>query len=142
MVEKKKKPVRRKYGVGRNARTRTQPVKGKSEQKRDKKLVAEPFDWEKAIKMLLTRGKQRGFITEAEVLHALPDLEDNIPLVEKMLDTIETEGIELVDQEVASVWQQFYQEKEKVGGKGGKAAKQPGVPPAQAQARGRTVGWD
>src|SRR3989344_759930 len=59
-----------------------------------------------------------------------------------MLDTIETEGIELVDQEVASVWQQFYQEKEKVGGKGGKAAKQPVLPPAQAQARELTVGYD
>ncbi|OGE80393.1 MAG: RNA polymerase sigma factor RpoD [Candidatus Doudnabacteria bacterium RIFCSPHIGHO2_01_FULL_45_18] len=56
--------------------------------------------------MLVARAMARGFLTEAEVIHALPDLEDNIAGLERLLDTLDSKGIELVEQEVASVWQQ------------------------------------
>jgi RNA polymerase primary sigma factor len=65
-----------------------------------------PFDWEKKVQELLKRGVARGFLTEAEVVHALPQLEENIVAVESLLDLLDSKGIELVDQEVASVWQQ------------------------------------
>jgi len=70
------------------------------------KKVEAKFDWDKAIHMLVARAMARGFLTEAEVIHALPDLEDNIAGLERLLDTLDSKGIELVEQEVASVWQQ------------------------------------
>ena len=80
--------------------------------KKKKEPVIPELDWEKAVSTLVSRGKQRGFITEAEVLHMLPNLEDNIKIVEQFLDQLDKKGIELVDQEVASVWQQDYGKKE------------------------------
>ncbi len=65
-----------------------------------------PFDWEKVTTDLIKRGVARGFLTEAEVTHALPAIEENIPAVEKFLDALESKGIEIVEQEMASVWQQ------------------------------------
>ena len=88
-------------------------IRAKSGKKKNVAAVFE-FDWEKAIVNLESRGKQRGFITEAEVLYALPNFEDNIAIVEKLLDHLDKKGIELVDQEVASVWQQDYGKKEEV----------------------------
>jgi RNA polymerase primary sigma factor len=64
------------------------------------------FDWDRAVDVLVRRAMARGFLTEAEVTHALPELEDNVAAVEKLLDVLDSKGLELVDQEVASVWQQ------------------------------------
>ncbi len=68
--------------------------------------MAPVLDWEKKIHELLKRGVARGFLTEAEVVHNLPELEVNIPAVEKLMDMLDSKGVEMVDQEVASVWQQ------------------------------------
>ncbi|OGE81303.1 MAG: RNA polymerase sigma factor RpoD [Candidatus Doudnabacteria bacterium RIFCSPLOWO2_02_FULL_48_8] len=56
--------------------------------------------------MLVHRAVARGFLTEAEIIHTLPDLEDNIPVLEQLLDKLEARGIEVVEQEMASIWQQ------------------------------------
>ncbi len=55
---------------------------------------------------LLHKGKARGFVTEAEILHVFPNLEDNLVEIESVMDALEAVGVELVDQEVASVWEQ------------------------------------
>ncbi|MCX6797352.1 MAG: sigma-70 family RNA polymerase sigma factor [Candidatus Doudnabacteria bacterium] len=60
----------------------------------------------KLLKQLLEKGVERSFVTEAEILHAMPHFEDNIQELEKVLETLEKRGIEIVDQEVASVWEQ------------------------------------
>jgi RNA polymerase primary sigma factor len=59
-----------------------------------------------ALAALMTKGRGRGFVTEAEILHALPNLEDNITALEAVMDELEKRGVEIVDQEVASVWEQ------------------------------------
>lgn len=64
------------------------------------------IDWDREVERLVSRGMLRGFLTEAEIIHVFPDLEDNIPALEKLLDMLDAKGIEVVDQEVASVWQQ------------------------------------
>ncbi len=69
-------------------------------------VVAPVLDWDKKINELLKRGVARGFLTEAEVVHNLPELETNITAVEKLMDMLDSKGVEMVDQEVASVWQQ------------------------------------
>jgi RNA polymerase primary sigma factor len=63
-------------------------------------------DTEKLLKKLMEKAAERGFATEAEILHALPNFEDNVAALEDVMDQLEKRGIEIVDQEVASVWEQ------------------------------------
>jgi RNA polymerase primary sigma factor len=63
-------------------------------------------DWDRQINMLVARAIARGFLTEAEIIHALPELEQHVDVVEKLYDILESKGLEVVEQEVASVWQQ------------------------------------
>lgn len=58
------------------------------------------------LRHLLDKGAERGFVTEAELLHALPTFEDDLGGLEHVMDALEKRGIEIVDQEVASVWEQ------------------------------------
>ncbi len=58
------------------------------------------------LEKLMQRAGERGFITEAELMHALPHFEDDLEGLERIMDTMEKRGIEVVDQEVASVWEQ------------------------------------
>ncbi len=60
----------------------------------------------KALEELLSKGSARGFVTEAELLHAVPFFEDDVQVLEAVMDSLDERGIEIVDQEVASVWQQ------------------------------------
>jgi RNA polymerase primary sigma factor len=62
--------------------------------------------FERGLQALMRKGRGRGFVTEAEILHAFPELEDHIYELEKIMDDLEKNGIEIVDQEVASVWEQ------------------------------------
>lgn len=73
---------------------------------------------------LLAKGASRGFVTEAELLHVFPFLEDDIAGLEQAMESLEKRGIEIVDQEVASVWEQNKKQEEAVvPAKGGKKAK-------------------
>jgi RNA polymerase primary sigma factor len=65
-----------------------------------------PKDWDRQVKVLVDRAVARGFITESEILHAMPDLEQNVPVLEELLDGLDAKGIEVVESEMASVWQQ------------------------------------
>ncbi len=58
------------------------------------------------LKKLVTIASERGFVTEAELMHALPNFEDDLGGLERVMDELEKRGIEIVDQEVASVWEQ------------------------------------
>ncbi len=69
-------------------------------------LPVPALDTEKLLKKLMEKAAERGFVTEAEILHALPYFEDDIPGLEKVMDALEKRGIEIVEQEVASVWEQ------------------------------------
>ncbi len=61
---------------------------------------------EKTLRKLMDKASERGFVTEAELLHTMPQFEDDIGALEKVMDDLEKRGIEIVDQEVASVWEQ------------------------------------
>lgn len=61
---------------------------------------------EKLVKYLINKGIERGFVTEAEILHAVPEFEDDIQMLEAVMLTLEKNGVEVVDQEVASIWEQ------------------------------------
>ena len=60
---------------------------------------------QKAIDTLIFKGAERGFVTEAEIVHTLPRFEDNVGDLEHVMDELDKRGIEVVDPEVASIWQ-------------------------------------
>ena len=63
-------------------------------------------EFKKAVDYLIAKGSERSFVTEAEILHAVPNFEDNIASLEAVMDELDKRGIEVIDPEVASVWQQ------------------------------------
>lgn len=83
----------------------TAAQKAKEAEKRA--AVKEQYDIQikKAIDYLLSKGSDRGFVTEPEILHALPNIEDNVGALETVMDDLDKRGIEIVDPEVASIWQ-------------------------------------
>ena len=48
------------------------------------------------IKDLVKRGKQRGFITEDEIIHAIPDMEKNLEEVESLYEQLESNSIKIM----------------------------------------------
>ncbi len=52
------------------------------------------------LKSLLNKGRLRGFVTEAEVLYAFPDLEDYLPEFEAVLDKLDKAGIVIVEKNI------------------------------------------
>ncbi len=100
-----RKPVSGKNNAKKKAKLHKQPVAAKlvetvltTEEEKEK--------MSKALAQLMEKGAERGFVTEAELLHVIPHFEDDLTGLEKVMDSLEKRGIEIVDQEVASVWEQ------------------------------------
>jgi len=68
----------------------------KKQKKTDKKLEAK-------IRFLIKKGKERGFILEDEILEYFPNIQDNLDILEKIYEKLETAGIEI--QSVANKWE-------------------------------------
>ncbi len=77
MVKVKKKP-------------KTQPKKKVSLKK---ERILEEQD---ALTELITRGRQRGFVTEDEIIHILPDIEQNLDHLENLYEYLENYGIRVM----------------------------------------------
>ncbi len=45
---------------------------------------------------LMARGKQRGFVTEDEIIHLIPDVEEELDELENLYEKLETAGIKVV----------------------------------------------
>lgn len=71
-------------------------AKKKPTKSKKKKVSRKPkvFDEEK-VKDLLAKGRQRGFVTTSEILHAFPFFEKDINGLDEVLDNFEKEGIEI-----------------------------------------------
>src|SRR3989344_175069 len=107
IVKRPKKPAAKKPAKAKKARPKPKAAISKAAAaKAAAKKAQASEDWDKRIVELVKRAESRGFLTENEVVHALPEIEENIPALEKLLDALDARGLELVDQEMASVWQQ------------------------------------
>ncbi len=51
------------------------------------------------IDQIFTRGKQRGFVTEDEIIHIMPDIDQEIEQLEALYDKLENAGIRVVGSE-------------------------------------------
>ncbi|MCL5666309.1 MAG: sigma-70 family RNA polymerase sigma factor [Patescibacteria group bacterium] len=111
-----RKPAAKKFPKASKA-AKTAPVKPLQQ---ELAILARPVSVEhnRTLQKLLEKGSERGFVTEAEILHAVPFFEDNVPGLEKIMDDLEKRGVEVVDQEVASVWEQNKPEEPKPEAKG------------------------
>jgi len=58
---------------------------------------------EDKIQLLIEKGKEKRFITEDEILYLFPNIEENIEILEKIYDRLETAGIELKSS--GEIWQ-------------------------------------
>ena len=83
-------------------------VKLKASKKKTKKIkfsgkptveISEEETREFLIKDLLERGKQRGFVTEDEIIHILPEVEKDIDHLENLYEKLETTGIKILNSE-------------------------------------------
>lgn len=86
---KKKKSPARKGRAGRKNRGRIV---------RAKKSVAmeDSFHQDDPIKNLVSQGKQRGFVTEDEIIHAIPDVETDLSALEDFYEKLESFGIRVL----------------------------------------------
>ena len=50
-----------------------------------------------AIESLLNKGRQRGFITESEILHTFPEVEDYLDVYNSFLDVIDHVGFRVIE---------------------------------------------
>ncbi|MEK7453146.1 MAG: sigma-70 family RNA polymerase sigma factor [Patescibacteria group bacterium] len=75
--------------------------KRKTAVKKIKRTKAEKIDLEAkfqiSVEELVSRGKQRGFITHAEVLHMMPNIEEDITALENLYDKLSNASVELVE---------------------------------------------
>ncbi len=74
-------------------------VKAAKPKKETSKKAAKVEQKQNAFEELLFRGKQRGFVTEDEIIHILPDVEQDLENLENLYEKLETSGIRVVGSE-------------------------------------------
>ncbi len=83
----------------------SKPLSKKKQAAADQKAFELSEETKRVMANLIIKGAERGFVTEAEILHALPHFENDINELESVMDELDKRGIEIVDPEVASIWQ-------------------------------------
>ena len=99
---RKKSSGRRKKAVRRKKRkTARKSGKRRKAAARSKKKIREFPEAEKdsPVGMLVSKGRQRGFVTEDEIIHAVPEVESNIDLLENLYGRLEGSGIRVVSSD-------------------------------------------
>ncbi len=68
------------------------------------------------IMSLITKGRQRGFVTESEILQTFPEIEKDIEGLERLYERLESSNINVVDTWKAFTedWNKDYEEKRKL----------------------------
>ncbi len=129
-VKKVVKKVTKKVTKKKTVQKKTAKKKVVKSKKVQKKTVAKKGTAKKdqaevkksAFDELLFRGKQRGFVTEDEIIHILPDVEQDLEGLENLYERLETSGVRVVGSE-----EMLKLETDKVGqdfGKKGKKGKE------------------
>ncbi|OGY64618.1 MAG: RNA polymerase sigma factor RpoD [Candidatus Harrisonbacteria bacterium RIFCSPLOWO2_02_FULL_41_11] len=55
------------------------------------------FEDEEKVQELIARGRNRGFVTDTEVLHIFPTVEDDLAFLEEIYNKLDTAGIKVVE---------------------------------------------
>jgi RNA polymerase primary sigma factor len=74
-----------------------------------RKFISHPSDdkfkkYSKEIQDLIKKGKEQKFVTQQEMLRALPDAEENIMLLDELYELFFDLGVEVVENKESMVW--------------------------------------
>ena len=96
-VLKKKavKPAQKKKSAKKVVAKKAAPLTGKALATQEEKDLVK----QTAFDELIARGKQRGFVTEDEIIHILPDVEQDLEHLENLYERLETSGIKITGSE-------------------------------------------
>ena len=72
---------------------------GKIKPKKIKTTRIEPIESEDLLAELIRRGKQRGFITEDEIIHLIPNVETEIEKLEELYEKMENSGVRVISSD-------------------------------------------
>ncbi|MCK5413680.1 MAG: RNA polymerase sigma factor RpoD [Candidatus Pacebacteria bacterium] len=103
VATKDKKNVKKKTGAvvkGKKVVKEKLPTKKKTIKKPESKESSKPLaekeiDLDGQILDLIQRGKSRGFVTEEEIIHIIPDIENDIERLESLYDELEQKNIKI-----------------------------------------------
>ncbi len=103
---KKSVKTKRQTSSAKKTTKKTTSKKAKSVKKADKaaKFILtkeKEEELRQAINNLVQKGRQRGFITEDEVLFALPEVEEYLDLYSELLDLLEINNVQLIEGEIS-----------------------------------------
>jgi len=93
-----------------------------------KKFIAQPTEEElskfpKGIKSLIKKGREHRFVTHQELLKAMPEVEENVIMLDEVYTLFMDLGIEIIDVKNEMIWGKNKKKKAKAGkGKKGKDA--------------------
>lgn len=91
MTKKRKKKITKKTRKNKRKKRLSVPKKKRLTRKR------KPLITEKVIQDLVERGRQRGFVTESEILHFIPRIEKDIEGLENLYRKLEASDIKIVE---------------------------------------------
>jgi len=63
------------------------------------KALLEKLVLSEEIKAIIREGRQRGFVTEDEIMYLFPEVEEKLDLFEKFLDELDEAGVKIVSSE-------------------------------------------
>jgi len=74
-----------------------------------KKFIAQPDEatlnkYPKAIRELIQKGREQRFVTHQELLKAMPEIEDNVILLDEIYTLFMELGIEVIDVKQGMIW--------------------------------------
>ncbi len=97
--KKEKKKVVKKKATKKKVVKKNKPKKTVKKKKveKKKKRVKKGVVTEKEIMLLIEKGRQRGFVTESEILHTVPNIEKDIEGLEKLYERLESTNINVIE---------------------------------------------
>ncbi|MFC1644783.1 RNA polymerase sigma factor RpoD [Patescibacteria group bacterium] len=92
--KKTKRASNKKVSLSSNKKGTTKKVTKKVTE--DKKVIENESA---IIKEIITRGRQRGFVTEDEIIHIIPDVEKNLEELEELYEKLEINGVKIISSD-------------------------------------------
>ena len=101
-MTKKKKVIKKVKVAKKSNPKKAKPLKAKKPVKKSSKPIkktarkSKPL-WEKKLTQLLAKGRQRGFVTFAEILKDFPLIENDVPFLDELYDRFDKASIDILE---------------------------------------------
>ncbi|OGC82560.1 MAG: RNA polymerase sigma factor RpoD [Candidatus Abawacabacteria bacterium RIFCSPHIGHO2_01_FULL_46_8] len=74
--------------------------------KRIPQKSSDPLDqYPEEVRYLVKKGRERGFVTQQELMHVLPEAETHIEMLDEVYSIFIEHGVEIIDSKDALLWQ-------------------------------------